>query len=205
MISTNNDIVYIVDDDAAVLDSLAVLLSTAGLKVETFGNADEFLDTWSPATTGCLVLDIRMPGMSGLDLLEQLASRKARIPVVMITGHGDVKIAVKAMKLGAADFIEKPFKYEVIIDSIRNALQREKHDRSTERLVGGYLERLALLTERERQIFDLMVHGDPNKVIASKLEISPRTVEIHRAHVMDKLQVRNLSQLVKMAILADVG
>ena len=198
-------VVYIIDDDSAVRDSLAVLLSTAGLKIVTYGTAEEFLDAWSPASAGCLVLDIRMPGMSGIELLEQLASRKARIPVIIITAHGDVKIAVKAMKLGAADFIEKPFKSDVIIDSINNALQQEEHDRSTEVLVRGYLERLAQLTDREREIFDLMVQGDPNKVIAAKLEISPRTVEIHRAHIMEKLQARNLSQLVKMAILAQVG
>ena len=203
--TTSDAIVYIVDDDAAVRDSLAVLLSTAGLKVDTYTTGEEFLDAWSPAAAGCLVLDIRMPGLSGLDLLEQLASRKSRIPVVMITGHGDVKIAVKAMKLGAADFIEKPFKYDVIIESIKNALQRKEEERSTENSVDAYLERLQLLTERERQIYNHMVQGDPNKVIAAKLDISPRTVEIHRAHVMDKLQVRNLPQLVKLAILAEVG
>ena len=205
MINTDDAIIYIVDDDAAVRDSLAVLLSTAGLKVETYATGEEFLDAWSPAAAGCLVLDIRMPGISGLDLLEQLASRKSRIPVVIITAHGDIKIAVKAMKLGAADFIEKPFKYDVIIDSIRNALQRKEEERSSEILVDAYLERLTLLTEREREIHDHMVQGEPNKVIASKLDISPRTVEIHRAHVMEKLQVRNLSQLVKFAILANLG
>ena len=197
-------VVMIVDDDAAVRDSLAVLLSTAGLEVETYASGEEFLDAWDPVKTGCLVLDIRMPGISGLDLLERLNASRSRIPVVIITGHGDVKIAVKAMKLGAVDFIEKPFKYEVIIGSIRDALQREEQDRDREVQVASYLECLALLTERERQIYDFMVQGDPNKVIAAKLDISPRTVEIHRAHVMEKLQVRNLSQLVKMAILTEV-
>lgn len=197
-------VVFIVDDDAAVRDSLAVLLSTTGLKVESYGSAEEFLDAWTPAQTGCLVLDVRMPGISGLELLEKLNSTRAGIPVVIITGHGDVKIAVKAMKLGAVDFIEKPFKYEVIIESIHAALQRKEHDNTMALQMSSYLERLALLTERERQIYDHMVQGDPNKAIATKLEISPRTVEIHRAHVMEKLQVRNLSQLVKMAILTDV-
>lgn len=198
-------VVCIVDDDAAVRDSLAVLLSTAGLKVETYGSGEEFLRSWDPAQAGCLVLDIRMPGISGLDLLERLNESRSRIPVVVITGHGDVKIAVKAMKLGALDFIEKPFKYEAIMGSINDALRREDQDRSRDAQVDSYLKRLALLTERERQIYGYMVQGDPNKVIAARLEISPRTVEIHRAHVMEKLQVRNLSQLVKLSILTEVS
>jgi two-component system response regulator FixJ len=202
---TDDNVVFIVDDDAAVRDSLAVLLSTAGLKVESYCSGAEFLDAWNPAQAGCLVLDIRMPGMSGLELLEELTSSRARIPVVIITGHGDVKIAVKAMKLGAVDFIEKPFNYEVIIGSVTDALRREEQDRTRDIQLSSYLERLALLTERERQIYDYLVQGDPNKVIAARLEISPRTVEIHRAHVMEKLQVRNLSQLVKMAILTEVS
>lgn len=200
----DDTVVIIVDDDAAVRDSLAVLLSTAGLDVEAYASGEEFLDDWNPAKASCLVLDIRMPGISGLELLERLNASRARVPVVFITGHGDVKIAVKAMKLGAVDFIEKPFKFETIIESIRNALRREEQDRGRVVQVASHLERLALLTERERQIYDFMVQGDPNKVIAAKLEISPRTVEIHRAHVMEKLQAKNLSQLVKMAILAEV-
>jgi len=203
-LQVDDTVVMIVDDDAAVRDSLAVLLSTAGLEVEAYASGEEFLDAWNPGKTGCLVLDIRMPGISGLELLERLNVTRSRIPVVIITGHGDVKIAVEAMKLGAVDFIEKPFKYEVIIGSIRDALRREGQDRSREVQVAAHLERLAQLTERERQIYDFMVQGDPNKVIAAKLDISPRTVEIHRAHVMDKLQARNLSQLVKMAILTEV-
>lgn len=202
--STEEATIFIIDDDAAVRDSLAVLLSTTGLKVETYGSGEAFLDAWNPMQTGCILLDIRMPGISGLELLERLNASKNHIPVVIITGHGDVKIAVKAMKLGAVDFIEKPFKYEVIIGSIHDALQREEQDRTRELQLNSYLERLALLTERERQIYDYLVQGDPNKVIAAKLEISPRTVEIHRAHVMEKLQVRNLSQLVKLAILTEV-
>lgn len=200
-----NAVIFIVDDDAAVRDSLAVLLSTAGLRVETYGSGEEFLRSWNPVQAGCLVLDIRMPGISGLDLLEHLNASRSKIPVIIITGHGDVKIAVKAMKLGALDFVEKPFKYEAIIASINDALRREEQDRSRDTQVALYLERLALLTERECQIYGYMVQGDPNKVIAAKLEISPRTVEIHRAHVMEKLQVRNLSQLVKLAILAETG
>lgn len=205
MSSSSDAVIYIVDDDAAVRDSLAVLLSTVDLPAETFASGQDFLDAWSPMQRGCLVLDIRMPGISGLELLEILATRKARLPVIIMTAHGDVKIAVKAMKLGAADFIEKPFKYEVMIESIKNALQRNEEERSTELSVAAFLERLTLLTEREREIFNQMVQGDPNKVIAAKLDISPRTVEIHRSHVMEKLQVKNLSQLVKMSILAHVG
>jgi len=203
-VQADDTVVMIVDDDAAVRDSLAVLLSTAGLEVEAYASGEEFLDAWTPVKAGCLVLDIRMPGISGLELLERLNASRSRIPVVIITGHGDVKIAVKAMKLGAVDFIEKPFKYEAIIESIRDALWREEQDHGREVQVASYLERLALLTERERQIYDIMVQGDPNKVIAAKLDISPRTVEIHRAHVMEKLKARNLSQLVKMAILTEV-
>ena len=197
--------VFIVDDDAAVRDSLAVLLSTSGLEVETYASGEEFLDAWNPVRPGCLVLDVRMPGISGVELLERLHGAGARIPVIIVTGHGDVKIAVRAMKLGAVDFIEKPFKYETIMASIQDALQREEQDRALELQLNSYLERLLLLTERERQIHDYMVQGDPNKVIAAKLDISPRTVEIHRARVMEKLQARNLSQLVKLAILAQVS
>lgn len=198
-------IVYIVDDDAAVRDSMEALLSTADMKVQSFASGQDFLEGWSPAQSGCLVLDIRMPGMSGIDLLELLIMRGISIPVVMMTAHGDVKIAVKAMKLGAVDFIEKPFNDNVMIESIWDALKKEEHERNSEFQLNDFLEKVAQLTEREREVFDHLVQGESNKIIASKLNISPRTVEIHRARVMEKLEVKNQAKLVKMAILSGQG
>lgn len=198
-------IVYIVDDDAAVRDSMEALLSTADMEAQSFASGQEFLDGWYPARRGCLVLDMRMPGMSGIELLELLIMRGINIPVVMMTAHGDVKMAVRAMKLGAVDFIEKPFNDYVMIESIWNALKKEEHERNGEFQVNDYLEKVAQLTVREREVFDHLVQGESNKVIASKLNISPRTVEIHRARVMEKLEVKNQAKLVKMAILSGLG
>ena len=197
--------VYIVDDDASVRDSMAVLLSTAGLKARVYSSGREFLDDWSPGQRGCLVLDIRMPGMSGIELLETLFSKNIHIPVIIMTAHGDVKIAVRAMKLGALEFIEKPFNDEIMIESIREALRKDEHDVSRETQLRQYMEGLAQLTERERQVFNHLVQGDSNKTIATRLDISPRTVEIHRARVLEKLQVKNQAKLVKFAIKAGLG
>ena len=198
-------VVYIVDDDEAVLDSMAVLLSTAGFNAQVFSSGSDFLDAWTPGQRGCLVLDLRMPGMSGIELLEILISKGIHIPVIIMTAHGDVKIAVRAMKLGALDFIEKPFNDDVIIESIIQALKKGEHDQSEEHQLNDFLEGVSQLTERERQVFNHLVQGDSNKIIAASLEISPRTVEIHRAHVLEKLQVSNQAKLVKFAILAGLG
>jgi len=194
--------VFVVDDDASVLDSLVVLLMSAGLKVIPYDSGLSFLRTYDPAIRGCLVLDIQMPDMNGLELQEKLTEKQATMPIIMITGHGDIKMAVKALKRGAFDFIEKPFTDEVIINCIYNALEFDEKARNKNENVTKINELVAQLTMREREVFIHLIRGDLNKVIAAKLEISTRTVEIHRAHIMEKLQVRSLSHLVKMAILA---
>ncbi|MBI4006374.1 MAG: response regulator transcription factor [Gammaproteobacteria bacterium] len=194
--------VFVVDDDESVLDSLVVLLTSAGLKVIPYGSGLTFLRAYDPAIRGCLVLDIQMPDMNGLELQEKLTEKQATMPIIMITGHGDIKMAVKALKRGAFDFIEKPFTDDVIINCIYNALEFHEKARNKNENVIKINELVAQLTMREREVFIHLIRGDLNKVIAAKLEISTRTVEIHRAHIMEKLQVRSLSHLVKMAILA---
>lgn len=191
--------VYVVDDDAAVRDSLLVLLDNAGYRVCTYESAVNFLQDFDPGMQGCLLLDIRMPRMDGMELLTELQDRKCRMPVIIMTAHGEIKIAVKAMKLGASDFIEKPFTDNLLLDTINAALEQTNQDLLDEQAGNNFLANISALTERERQVFDLVVQCDPNKVIAAKLNISPRTVEIHRARVMDKMQVTNLSQLLKLA------
>lgn len=196
--------VFIVDDDDAVRASLAVLLETAGYKVEQFDSGTAFLEALSAAQTGCLVLDVRMPGLSGLEVQEKLAERKATLPVIIMTGHGDLPMAVKAMKAGAADFIEKPFKAGEITESVRLALNKSaeyRHEAAQAEEIG---KRLARLTAREREVLEELVIGNLNKVIAYNLDISPRTVEIHRARTMEKMQARNLAHLVRLAITAGV-
>ncbi|MBF0268335.1 MAG: response regulator transcription factor [Alphaproteobacteria bacterium] len=196
--------VFLVDDDAAVRDSLALLLGVAGFKVQAYGSAHDFLDAYVPGQGGCLVTDIRMPGMDGLELQAELMRRNIDLPVIFITGHGDVAKAVQALKTGACDFIEKPFEEEVLTSSIRQAFDKEAN-RLAPRLrreAAGISTRRALLTPREAQVMDLVVDGHSNKSIAQKLGISARTVEIHRARVMDKMKARNLSDLVRMALRA---
>lgn len=194
--------VYIVDDDAAVRDGLKALLTVSGYTLETFESAESFLGAIDRNTTGCAVLDIRMPGMSGLDLQRELKRRGIALPVIIITGHGDVPLAVAALKAGAVDFIEKPFDSDALIGSIEEALRRgaalaSTFDRDT------VASRVAQLTPREREVMDLVVAGHPNKVVADRLGIAVRTVEIHRARVMEKTGARNLSELIRMAILLD--
>ena len=191
--------VFVVDDDAAIRDSLQILLANSGLSVASYESGLKFLEAFDPGMQGCLLLDVRMPQMDGLELLSELQARNCRMPVIIMTAHGEVKIAVQAMKLGASDFIEKPFQENILIDTINSAL--EQHDRALteEQAVNSFTANIAGLTERERQVFDLVVQCDSNKVIAAKLNISPRTVEIHRSRIMDKLQVGNLSQLLKLA------
>jgi two-component system response regulator FixJ len=194
--------VYIVDDDAAVRDSLRMLLESAGYAVRGFDDARSFLSD-ADMDRGCLVVDIRMPGMSGLELQEELVRRNVSLPVIVITGHGDVPLAVRAMTAGAVDFIEKPFDDRRMLDSIARALLIGNQKRSRTGEAQAARDLLALLTPREREVFDQLVKGHPNKIVAHELGISPRTVEIHRANVMDKLQARNLSDIVRTALAAD--
>lgn len=198
------EIVFVVDDDAAVRGSLRALLEAVEFRVEDFSSADAFLDACDPPRPGCLVVDVRMPGMDGIELQEELARRHIELPVIVITGHGDVPLAVRAMKAGAIDFIEKPFDDRVLIDSIRDALSFLRNLKSRTNFSHAATERVDGLTKRERQVLEHLVAGRPNKIIAHDLGISPRTVEVHRANLMEKLQTRSLSGLVRIALEAGV-
>jgi FixJ family two-component response regulator len=195
--------VFIVDDDEAVRGSLKLLLKTIGVPAQAYASAQEFLDTFDAQRPGCLVLDIRMPGMSGLELQEALNARGALLPIIFITGHGDVPMAVEAMQRGALDFLQKPFRDQDLLDRIHKALER---DRAGRELLGNRATiraRIAELTPREREVLALVTEGKANKVIAGDLGVSQRTVEIHRAHVMEKMGANSLAHLVRMVIDAD--
>ena len=193
--------VFVVDDDAAVRQGLRFMLRAAGYSVEAFPSARSFLEDHDPRRGGCLLLDVRMPQMTGLELQQQLNLRGWRIPVIFITGHGTVSLAIAAMKAGAFDFIEKPLREDALLESIERALHW--NNRAYEvRLERGTLQiRVALLTPREREVFERVASGEPNKVIARQLGISVRTVELHRAHIAEKLQARSLSDLIRMGII----
>lgn len=199
-----NSLVHVIDDDDAVRESLEFLLRTAKIEVRTYDSATTFLNTMSGGAIGCIVTDVRMPGMSGVDLLRQLRARGSTMPVIVITGHGDIQLAVEAMKIGAADFLEKPFDDEVLLASVKAALGRLEKDAQRETERAELNNRLATLSTREREVLDGLVAGKANKVIAFDLGISPRTVEIYRAHVMTKMSAGSLSELVRMALLAGV-
>jgi two-component system response regulator FixJ len=193
--------VHIVDDDDAVRDSLSVLLESTGFAVATYASAEAFLAA-PAASGGCIVVDVRMPGMGGLELQEEVARRGSRIPVIVMTGHADVPLAVRAMKAGAFDFVEKPFDETALVAAVRRACDLGREVARAAAAEAALDERLALLTPREREVLDALVAGKPNKIIAFELSISPRTVEIHRARVMEKMQARTLSDLVRMTLAA---
>jgi RNA polymerase sigma factor (sigma-70 family) len=195
--------VFIVDDDPAMRQSLRWLTESVGLQVETFDTAEAFLDTYSPERPGCLVLDVRMPGMSGLDLQTTLVERNVSIPVIIVTGHGEVQSAVRAMKNGAVNFIEKPFSDQDLLDAVRHALDQDAQTRDSADARRQVADRFALLTPRERQVLLLVVNGRANKQIAAELEISQKTVEVHRSHVMQKLQAQSVAELVHMSMVID--
>ena len=188
------------DDDAAVRDALKLLLRSVGHAVETFGSAQEFLDAYGEDRAGCLVLDIRMPGMSGLELQQKLNEKHSILPIIFITGHGDVPMSVEAMQAGAVDFIQKPFRDQDLIDRINQALEKDGSNRAALGERNDIRRRLETLTPREREVLDLVVHGKANKVIAGDLKLSQRTVEIHRARVMEKMQASSLAHLVRMVL-----
>jgi len=192
-------LVYIVDDDSGVRNSLSLLLESSGIDNETYESADAFLDHFEPDRIACLVADIRMPGMSGLDLQRVLNERDVRIPIIFITGHGDVPMAVTAMKAGAVDFLTKPFRDQDLLDRIETALGRAEAGFEEHQQLTDLKERLDSLTPRESEVMDLVVRGMANKVIAMDLGVSQRTVELHRARVMQKMGVRNLAALVRCA------
>jgi RNA polymerase sigma factor (sigma-70 family) len=197
--------VFVVDDDAAVRDSLKFLLRSVGQLVETYGSGPEFLDAYHEDRPGCLVLDIRMPGMSGLELQQRLNERHSIVPIIFITGHGDVPMAVEAMQAGAVDFIQKPFRDQDLIDRINQALDKDSANRQALSERSEIRKRLETLTPREREVLDLVVHGKANKVIAGDLKLSQRTVEIHRARVMEKMRASSLAHLVRMVLEVDQG
>lgn len=197
--------IFIVDDDEAIRDSLQLLLQSAGFAhTVSYASAREFLDNAAPRQGDCLLLDVRMPDMDGLELQEELNRRDMRLPVIVMTGHGDVPIAVRAMKAGASDFIEKPFSDELLLDCVHRAREIAAEATRESEEVGETNRRLATLTPREREVLDGMIAGRPNTVIAHDLGISPRTVEIHRARVMGKMQAQSLSALVRMAVAAGI-
>ena len=196
--------VYVIDDDEAMRDSLDFLLGASGFCVHVFESAAAFLAALPVARSGCVVTDIRMPGMDGLELLQRLKNEKVALPVVIMTGHGDVPLAVDAMKLGAADFVEKPFDDERLIGAIRAALSRASDAMNGETVSQDAAVRIASLSGRERQVMEGLVAGLSNKIIARDHGISPRTVEVYRANVMTKMQAANLAQLVQLAIRAGV-
>jgi FixJ family two-component response regulator len=194
--------VFIVDDDPAIRFAMQALMDSVNIKHEIFPSGDEFLKGIDDHRPGCLVLDIRMPGLGGLELQEELLRRGNTLPIIFITGHGDVPMAVEAMQKGAVDFIQKPFRDQELLDRVHEALKTD-HERRAEQEKHVEVEtRLSRLTNREREVFDLVVTGKPNKVIAYELGVSQRTVEIHRARVMEKMQARSLADLVKMHMTA---
>ena len=195
-------IVFVVDDDQAMRNSLKWLIESVGMQVETYTSASEFIDSYYPGRAGCLLLDVRMPGMSGLELQAYLSRQEIRIPIVIITGHGDVSMAVRAMKAGAVDFIEKPFNDQALLDSIRNALDFDEQQRSLQAQRAEIAARLAQLTPREHEVMEMVTDGRSNKEIAAELGVSAKTVEAHRARVMDKMQADSLAELVRMALIA---
>jgi two-component system, LuxR family, response regulator FixJ len=196
--------VYVIDDDAAMRDSLDFLLSSAGFNVRLFDSAQIFLNALPDIAVGCVVTDIRMPGMDGMELLRQLnsISNSRRLPVIVMTGHGDIPLAVEAMKLGALDFLEKPFEDERLIGMIEAALSESESGARGEAITADMAARVTSLTQRERQVMQGLVTGQSNKVIAREYDISPRTVEVYRANVMTKMQAGSLSELVRFAIRA---
>ena len=192
--------VFLVDDDEAVRDSLGLLMKSVALASQSFASADEFLADFDPDRPGCLVLDIRMPGMSGMELQQKLLDMQAILPIIFITGHGDIPMAVEAMQRGAIDFIPKPFRDHELLDCINKALEDDRRNRDTLLEREEVEKRIDRLTPREKQVMELVVQGKANKVIAGDLDVSQRTVEIHRARVMEKMQARSLAQLVRMVM-----
>ncbi|MCC6779986.1 MAG: response regulator [Hyphomicrobiales bacterium] len=197
-------VVHVIDDDEAVRHSLAFLMQSADIAVETYDSATSFLDRVQEIESGCIVTDVRMPGISGIDLLRRLREVGVAMPVIVITGHADVPLAVEAMKIGAADFIEKPFDDEVLLAAVRAALAKH-HSQSQHQAERAQIEaRLATLSNRERDVLEGLVAGHANKRIAFDLGISPRTIEIYRANLMTKMEAASLSDLVRMALLAGI-
>ena len=201
-------VIHVIDDDDAVRESLAFLLSTAGHVVHEHASARLFVEAGLPGadpSASCIITDVRMPDMTGIDLLQHLKDKGSSVPVIVVTGHGDVPLAVEAMKLGAADFLEKPFDDVAILDTVKSALDRRQKTNQHDAMRGQVVDRISGLSQRERQVLECLVAGQANKTIAYELGISPRTVEVYRANVMTKMKAQSLSELVRMALLADIA
>lgn len=196
-----NQSVYIVDDDSAVRDSLSMLLKSVGIRSQAFASGDEFLEVFETTWAGCILLDIRMPGVSGMEVQRRLKEQDCSLPIIFITGHGDIPMAVEAMHLGASDFVQKPFHDQELLDRIQLALNENREQQDEISLKRSARERYATLTPRETEVMNAVVLGHANKVIAMDLGLSQRTVEIHRARVMEKMRVRSLADLVKLSVL----
>ena len=192
-------VVFVVDDDASVREALSSLIRSIGLRVETFSSAREFLSHRRPDAAACLVLDVRLPGPSGLDLQRELAEAGEKIPIIFITGHGDIPMSVRAMKAGAAEFLAKPFREQDLLDAIRQAIERDHQARTEWAALANVRDRYETLTTREREVTALIVEGKLNKQVAAELGISEITVKVHRRHIMEKMQVRSFADLVRMA------
>ncbi len=199
-VTTKKPVIMVVDDDAGVRSAMRALLKSVGLESQLFTSAREFLAAYQPAQPGCLLLDIRMPGTSGLELQQQLNLRGAVLPVIFMTGHGDVPMAVEAMQQGAFDFLQKPFRDQDLLDRIQRALVKDAESRATLREHSRIRTHLESLTAREREVLDLLTQGKQNKAIAQDLGVSPRTIEIHRARVMEKMNAQSVAELVRMML-----
>ena len=198
-------VVHIIDDDEAVLRSLALLLRSHGHATRSYASGDQFLARIETIEPGCAVVDVRMPGIDGMSVMRRLAALDAGLPVVIVTGHADVALAVQAMKEGAVDFVEKPYTEEAMLEAVGTALARAQNARQSRAAIEQASQRVATLTPREREVLIRLVEGLPNKVIALDLGISPRTVEIHRANVMEKLACRSLAEVIRLATTAGIG
>lgn len=197
-------VIYVIDDDEAVRELLEFLLKTAGITVRGFNSAKPFLDVLSGIDFGCVITDVRMPEISGIDLLRRVKETKPELPVIVITGHGDIALAVEAMKIGAVDFLEKPFDDDQLLTAVKSALDKEADAAKRNTELSEIQEKLAALSNRERQVLEGLVAGSANKTIAFDLGISPRTVEIYRANLMTKMAANSLSDLVRMAMMAGI-
>ena len=200
--NTQNSTVFVVDDDQSIRHAMGLLLKSVGLEHETFESADDFLTRHNGSENGCLVLDIRMPGLGGLELQDKLIEMNSTLPIIFITGHGDIPMAVEAMQKGAVDFIQKPFRDQELLDRISEALNTANELQSERQQQSKIQECIDSLTNREKEVLELVVTGKPNKIIAHELGVSQRTVEIHRARVMEKMHARSLAELVRMRLAA---
>jgi FixJ family two-component response regulator len=197
--SSEAPVVFVIDDDVSMREALRNLLRSVGLRVETFETAREFLTSQRPDAPGCLVLDVRLPGLSGLDLQRELAKSDIKVPIIFITGHGDIQMSVRAMKAGAVEFLVKPFRDQDLLDAVQQAIQRDREARAERRELAGLRERYGSLTAREREVMALVVRGLLNKQIAGELGATEATVKLHRGRVMHKMQAESLAGLIRMA------